>query len=78
MAHSVENGSAEVVPAPTSADGFKAYKQLQAEGRVAGMVAIPSCCLVRAQESYVVDPGLIMQGAPVSSSTRGITHGAGR
>jgi glyoxylase-like metal-dependent hydrolase (beta-lactamase superfamily II) len=70
----LEDGQAEPQHAATSADGFKAYKRLQAEGRVAGMIAIPNCCLVRAGVDYVVDPGLIMQGAPVSASlnARGI------
>jgi glyoxylase-like metal-dependent hydrolase (beta-lactamase superfamily II) len=66
----LDDGRAEPQPAPTSADGFRAYKRLQSEGRVAGMVAMPNCCLIRASENYVVDPGLIMQGAPVSSSLR--------
>ncbi len=66
----LDNGNVEVQPSPTSADGFRAYKRLQAEGRVAGMIAMPNCCLVRAAENYVVDPGLIMQGAPVSASLR--------
>jgi glyoxylase-like metal-dependent hydrolase (beta-lactamase superfamily II) len=66
----LENGNAQPQPAPTSADGFRAYKRLQGEGKVAAMIALPNCCLVRASETYVVDPGLIMQGAPVSSSLR--------
>jgi glyoxylase-like metal-dependent hydrolase (beta-lactamase superfamily II) len=66
----LENGSANVVPTPTSADGFRAYKELQKEGKVAAMIAIPNCCLVQAGKDYVVDPGLIMQGAPVTSSLR--------
>src|SRR3954454_7059574 len=66
----LEDGRAEVQPTPTSAEGFHAYKRLQKEGKVAGMIAIPNCCLVRAEKDYVVDPGLIMQGAPVSSSLR--------
>jgi glyoxylase-like metal-dependent hydrolase (beta-lactamase superfamily II) len=83
MAHSVEilvpaqryvfalqNGHAEPQPASTSAEGFRSYKRLQKEGRIAGMIALPNCCLVRAAENYVVDPGLIMQGAPVSASLR--------
>ena len=53
----LENGRAVPQPAPTSAEGFRAYKRLQAEGKVAGMIAIPNCCLVRAGEDYVVDPG---------------------
>ena len=66
----LEEGRAVPQPASTSAEGFHSYKRLQAEGKVAGMIAIPNCCLVRASEPYVVDPGLIMQGAPVSSSLR--------
>ena len=36
-------------PAPTSAEGFHSYKRLQKEGKVAGMIAMPNCCLVRAR-----------------------------
>jgi len=83
MAHSVEvllpalrfvfaldDGRAEPQPVASSAEGFQAYKKLQAEGRVAGMIAVPNCCLVRASENYVVDPGVMMQGAPVTGSLR--------
>jgi len=65
-----EHGNAEPQPAATSAEGFLAYKRLQNEGRVAGMIAIPNCCLIRAAEDYVVDPGVIMQGAPVTGALR--------
>ena len=70
----LEDGQAQPQPASTSAEGFQAFKRLQREGKVAGMVAIPNCCLIRASEDYVVDPGVIMQGAPVSRSlsARGI------
>jgi glyoxylase-like metal-dependent hydrolase (beta-lactamase superfamily II) len=83
MAHSVEillpaqryvfalkNGNAEPQPAATSAEGFRSFKRLQKEGRPAGMIALPNCCLVRAAANYVVDPGVVMQGAPVSSALR--------
>jgi N-acyl homoserine lactone hydrolase len=66
----LEDGKAVPQPAATSAEGFKSYKRLQSENKVAGMIAFPNCCLVRAAENYVVDPGLVMQGAPVSSSLR--------
>jgi glyoxylase-like metal-dependent hydrolase (beta-lactamase superfamily II) len=66
----LEDGSAVPLPAPTSADGFKSYKQAQKEGKVAGMIALPNCCLIRAGENYVVDPGVMMQGAPVTGSLR--------
>jgi N-acyl homoserine lactone hydrolase len=66
----LDDGRAEPQPAPTSADGFRAFKRLKSEDRVAGMIAMPNCCLIRAAENYVVDPGLVMQGAPVSSSLR--------
>jgi glyoxylase-like metal-dependent hydrolase (beta-lactamase superfamily II) len=83
MAHSVEillpaqryvfaldNGNAVPQPAATSAEGFHSYKKLQRDGKVAGMIAIPNCCLIRASEDYVVDPGVMMQGAPVTASLR--------
>jgi glyoxylase-like metal-dependent hydrolase (beta-lactamase superfamily II) len=66
----LEGGKAEPQPAATSAQGFESYKQLQKENKVAGMIAFPNCCLIKASENYVVDPGLVMQGAPVSSSLR--------
>jgi glyoxylase-like metal-dependent hydrolase (beta-lactamase superfamily II) len=49
----------------SSADGFRRYKELQAEGKTVGMVAFPNSLLIRASEDYLVDPGLIMQGAPL-------------
>ena len=48
----------------SSADGFRRYKELQAEGKTVGMVAFPNSLLIRASEDYLVDPGLVMQGAP--------------
>jgi glyoxylase-like metal-dependent hydrolase (beta-lactamase superfamily II) len=71
---SLHDGQAEPQPAPTSAEGFKRFKRLRAENQVAGMVAFPNTCLICASDNYVVDPGLVMQGAPVSSSltARGI------
>ncbi|MGZ5308193.1 MAG: MBL fold metallo-hydrolase [Solirubrobacterales bacterium] len=48
-----------------SPDGFKRYKQLQADGVPVGMVAFPNTLLVRGERDYLVDPGLIMQGGPV-------------
>lgn len=65
-----EHGVAEPQPAPTSADGFRAYKKVQAEGRVAGMIGIPNVVLVRAGSDYVIDPGVMMQGAPVTGALR--------
>jgi glyoxylase-like metal-dependent hydrolase (beta-lactamase superfamily II) len=66
----LEDGRAAPQPTTTSAEGFKAFKKLQAEGKIAGMVAFPNTCLIRASENYVVDPGLIMQGTPVSGALR--------
>ena len=66
----LEDGRAVPQPAATSAEGFHSYKKLQREGKVAGMVAIPNCCLIRAESDYVVDPGVMMQGAPVTASLR--------
>ncbi len=66
----LEDGRALPQPASTSEEGFHSYKALQREGKVAGMIAIPNCCLIRAGVDYVVDPGVIMQGAPVTASLR--------
>ena len=66
----LENGRAEPQQVGSSAEGFKVYKRLQSEGKVAGMIALPNACLVRASENYVVDPGLMMQGAPVTGALR--------
>jgi N-acyl homoserine lactone hydrolase len=52
----------------SSADGFRRYKELQAEGKTVGMVAFPNSVLIRAAENYLVDPGLVMQGAPLFGS----------
>jgi glyoxylase-like metal-dependent hydrolase (beta-lactamase superfamily II) len=61
----VSNGEAEAATVDSSADGFRRYKSLQERGRTAGMVAFPNTLLVRGERDYLVDPGLIMQGAPV-------------
>jgi glyoxylase-like metal-dependent hydrolase (beta-lactamase superfamily II) len=61
----VSGGEAQVSAIDDSADGFRRYKQLQAGGRTAGMVAFPNTLLVRGERDYLVDPGLIMQGGPV-------------
>jgi N-acyl homoserine lactone hydrolase len=61
----VSNGEAEAATIDSSADGFKRYKALQEGGRTAGMVAFPNTLLVRGARDYLVDPGLMMQGAPV-------------
>jgi glyoxylase-like metal-dependent hydrolase (beta-lactamase superfamily II) len=63
-------GNAELQPATTNDEGFRSYKKVQAEGRPVGMIAVPNCVLVRAQSDYVVDPGVIMQGAPISGALR--------
>jgi N-acyl homoserine lactone hydrolase len=60
----VSNGEAEVTTIDDSADGFRRYKELQGGGRATGMVAFPNTLLVRGERDYLVDPGLIMQGAP--------------
>lgn len=61
----VSGGDVEVSAVDSSADGFRRYKALQGEGKTAGMVAFPNTLLVRGERDYLVDPGLIMQGAPV-------------
>lgn len=62
---SVSDGQAIQTPVETSAEGFAAYKQLQAEGKSAGMVAFPNTLLIRGERDYLVDPGMNMQGAPI-------------
>jgi glyoxylase-like metal-dependent hydrolase (beta-lactamase superfamily II) len=66
----VSNGEAEPAPTDSSADGFKRYKSLQQEGRTAGMVAFPNTLLIRGERDYLIDPGLVMQGAPVIGALR--------
>jgi glyoxylase-like metal-dependent hydrolase (beta-lactamase superfamily II) len=61
----VSDGEAEAATLDSSVDGFRRYKELQQGGRNVGMVAFPNSLLVRAERDYLVDPGLIMQGAPV-------------
>jgi glyoxylase-like metal-dependent hydrolase (beta-lactamase superfamily II) len=58
-------GGAQVERTESSADGFRRYKELQAEGKAVGMVAFPNTCLIRAERDYLVDPGLVMQGGPL-------------
>jgi N-acyl homoserine lactone hydrolase len=66
----VSNGEAETVAIDSSAEGFQRYKALQEGGRTAGMVAFPNTLLVRGERDYLVDPGLIMQGAPLIGAMR--------
>jgi len=61
----VSKGEAEATAVASSAEGFRRYKELQSGGRTAGMVAFPNTLLIRGERDYLVDPGLIMQGAPV-------------
>jgi glyoxylase-like metal-dependent hydrolase (beta-lactamase superfamily II) len=61
----VSNGEAEAASIDSSAEGFERYKSLQQGGRTTGMVAFPNTLLIRGERDYLVDPGLIMQGAPV-------------
>lgn len=62
---SLDGGEARIVHTDSSAEGFRRYKELQGEGRPVGMVVIPNALLVRGERDYLVDPGLIMQGAPL-------------
>jgi N-acyl homoserine lactone hydrolase len=66
----VSNGEAEVAAVDDSADGFRRYKQLQQGGSTAGMVAFPNTLLIRGERDYLVDPGLMMQGAPLIGALR--------
>src|SRR3954454_593728 len=64
----VSNGEAEAPTIDSSAAGFERYKSLQQGGRATGMVAFPNTLLVRGERDYLVDPGLIMQRAPVNGA----------
>lgn len=59
-------GEAELQHTADSPAGFQRYKEIQAGGDAAAMLVIPNASLIRAQKSYVVDPGVAMQGAPYS------------
>jgi glyoxylase-like metal-dependent hydrolase (beta-lactamase superfamily II) len=61
----VSNGKSAAAKIDSSAEGFELYKSLQQSGRTTGMVAFPNTLLIRGERDYLVDPGLIMQGAPV-------------
>lgn len=64
----ISRGEAKYVQAADSPTGFAAYKQVQAAGRKAAMIAIPNSSLIQASRPYVVDPGFAMQGAPYSAA----------
>jgi glyoxylase-like metal-dependent hydrolase (beta-lactamase superfamily II) len=64
----LDGEDAEPAQISSSAEGFKAYKELQASGKPVGMVAFPNSLLIQAEQNYLVDPGLIMQGAPLISA----------
>jgi N-acyl homoserine lactone hydrolase len=64
----LDGETAEPAQISSSAEGFKAYKELQASGKPVGMVAFPNSLLIRGEQDYLVDPGLIMQGAPLISA----------
>lgn len=57
-------GVAELQQTADSPAGFRRYKEIQTAGDPAAMLVIPNSSLIRAAKSYVVDPGVAMQGAP--------------
>lgn len=61
-------GTADLQPLTDSSAGFARYKEIQRSGEAAAMLVIPNAALIRASRSYVVDPGIPMQGAPYSSA----------
>lgn len=64
----IDGERAEPAQISSSAEGFNAYKELQAGDKPVGMVAFPNSLLIRGEQDYLVDPGLIMQGAPLISA----------
>lgn len=61
-------GTADLKPATDSPAGFAQYKAIQQSGEAAAMLVIPNSVAIRAARTYVVDPGIPMQGAPYSSA----------
>lgn len=61
-------GTAELQETADSPAGFARYKELQNAGEATAMFVIPNSCLIQASRSYVVDPGILMQGAPYTSA----------
>lgn len=70
-------GEASAVPVDSSAEGFRRFKELGDDERPRGMIALPNSVLVRGERSYLVDPGLIMQGAPVHGALELLGVGEG-
>jgi glyoxylase-like metal-dependent hydrolase (beta-lactamase superfamily II) len=68
MVFAVGEGTAELQPDEGSPAGFSRYKEIQRSGEAAAMLVIPNACVIKAAKNYVVDPGLMMQGAPYSSA----------
>ena len=64
----IDGEEAKPAQISSSAEGFTRYKELQKEGKPVGMVAFPNSLLIRGEQDYLVDPGLIMQGAPLISA----------
>lgn len=64
----LEAGSANLQETADSPAGFARYKELQNDGEAVAMFVIPNSCLIQASRSYVVDPGILMQGAPYTSA----------
>lgn len=61
-------GDATLQLTADSPAGFVRYKEIQSQGSNAAMLVIPNSSLIQAAKSYVVDPGVAMQGAPYSSA----------
>ena len=61
-------GTAELQETADSPAGFARYKELQNAGEATSMFVVPNSCLIQASRNYVVDPGILMQGAPYSTA----------
>ncbi len=62
---SVEGGRVEVLPEHRSPEAFDAYSRQRRESPVTGMTTFPNSVLVRGVLTFVVDPGLPLQNAPL-------------
>jgi glyoxylase-like metal-dependent hydrolase (beta-lactamase superfamily II) len=72
---SVGGGRVEVLPEHRSPEAFEAYSRQRRESPVTGMTTFPNSLLVHGSPTFVVDPGLSLQNAPLlrALGQRGLT-----
>lgn len=72
---SVEDDRIVVVPEHRSPEAFAAYVRQRGMSAVTGMMTLPNSLLVRGHPTFLVDPGLHLQNAPLlrALEQRGLT-----